>query len=171
MSGAGHETALLVRMPHAVPAVENCRRQFDPAARQAMPPHVTVLYPFVPQDRYLEVRAALAGVLAEHEPFDYSLVAVRSFPGVIFLAPEPVAPFVHLTESVAGRFGLAPYDGRFETVVPHLTVALRRRRLPRRHELALRASLPIPSTATSVEVLADTGGHWALVDSVPLGGR
>jgi 2'-5' RNA ligase len=162
--------ALVVRASQAVAEVEECRRRFDPAARQAMPAHITVLYPFVTADEYgPHIRTALAGVLAEHPPFDYSLCTLGRFPGVVYLAPEPAQPFVELTEAIAGRLGLPPYGGRFDTVVPHLTVAMGRR-LPRRHTRALRAALPIRSEARTIEVLAEEDRGWALVDSLPLGG-
>lgn len=165
-----HPTALVVRVPEPMAEVEECRRRFDPAARQAMPPHITVLYPFVPRDEYgPETRATLAGVVAEHPPFDYALSTLGRFPGVVYLAPEPSRPFVELTEAIAGRLGLPPYGGRFDTVVPHLTVAMRRR-LPRRYARALRATLPIRSEARTIEVLAEEDRGWALVDSLPLGG-
>jgi hypothetical protein len=47
-AGAGWETALLLPVPAAEPAVSRHRARFDVAARDGVPAHVTVLYPFLP---------------------------------------------------------------------------------------------------------------------------
>src|SRR6185369_16665153 len=51
------------------------------------------------------------------------LVSIGRFPEVVFLVPEPASWFVGLTEALSARFGLLPYGGVYESVVPHLTVA------------------------------------------------
>lgn len=135
-----------------------------------MPAHVTVLYPFAPLGAYgPALRAPLAEVVAGCPPFDFALSGLGSFPGVLYLTPEPAAPFVRLTEAISARLGYPPYGGRFAEIVPHLTVAAGHR-LPRRLRRSLEASLPIAAVATEVEVLADRQGGWARLDAVPLGG-
>ena len=43
---------------------------------------------------------------------------------MVYLAPEPAAPFVALTEAVGAEFpGFPPYGGAFDEVVPHLTIS------------------------------------------------
>jgi hypothetical protein len=44
----GWETALLVLVPAAEPAVGGHRARLDVAARDGVPAHITVLYPFLP---------------------------------------------------------------------------------------------------------------------------
>ena len=45
------ESAVIVAVPAAEPAVRAHRQQFDRAAAWGVPAHVTVLYPFVPPFR------------------------------------------------------------------------------------------------------------------------
>lgn len=167
-TAAGGTWALVIVVETAGPAVAACRQRFDPAAAAGVPPHVSVLYPLPGYDR--TVAETLAGVLEDHPPFRYELAAFGRFPRVAYLVPEPREPFVRLTEATAACLGVSPYGGRHDRVVPHVTVATRRR-LPRPVRRSLVAALPIAGEARSVEVLADVSGRWTVVDSLPLGGR
>lgn len=117
------ESAVVVRVP-VPPAVERLRRRWDWAAQAGVPAHVTILYPFIPvNDLDLPVRHALAGIAAEHQPFDVRFARVGRFPTVVYLAPDPPAPFTRLTDAIHARFpDFPPYEGAFEVVIPHLTV-------------------------------------------------
>ncbi len=92
----------------------------DPAFTHA---HVTVLGPFVasPTDADLALVAAIA---ASSAPFDFVLDDLHVFPdGLVHLRPVPAEPFHALTARVFEAFpDHPPYAGRFEHVVPHLTL-------------------------------------------------
>ncbi len=165
---AAGKWALVVVAETGGPAVAACRQRFDPGAAAGMPPHITVLYPFFAYDE--TVREALAEVLVDHPPFRYELAALGRFPHVVYLQPEPCQPFVRLTEVTAACLGISPYEGRFDRVVPHLTVAMRRR-LPRTVRRSLVATLPIAGEAKRVDVFAELDGRWTLMDSLALGGQ
>ena len=52
------------------------------------------------------------------------LASVGRWPDVVYLAPEPDAPFRRLTAALASAFpDYPPYEGAHEEVIPHLTVA------------------------------------------------
>jgi 2'-5' RNA ligase len=98
----------------------------DASARDpGMPAHVTVLYPFLPVAAIdTSTEQAVASVIARTPALDVTVAEVRRFPGVIYLAPEPAAPLVALTEALVERWPeCRPYRGAYEEVVPHLTVA------------------------------------------------
>ena len=118
-------TGLLVPLEAAVPLVEPWLHLVPETSRE-LPPHVTVLWPFLPPD---EVDAAvedeLAALFAAEEPFDVLLGGFGSFPDAFYLTPAPAARFRALTELVWGRWPeCPPFAGAFDEVVPHLTVAL-----------------------------------------------
>jgi hypothetical protein len=120
-------TALVISTPEAEPLIGELSRAHTPAGDDGMWPHVTLLVPFVPARLIDEdVEARLADVLLAVEPFDYALVRTERFPeGVLYLAPEPAAPFVELIGALVAAFpDYPPYDGAHETVVPHATVAV-----------------------------------------------
>lgn len=163
---AGAACAFVIVVKSVGPVVTACRQRFDRDAAAGMPPHITVFYPHQ-YDR--SIGEAVGAALADHDPFRFELVALGRFPDVVYLQPEPREPFVRLTQALSACLGAPPYGGRFQTVVPHLTVATRRW-LPRSVTRTLVRALPIAGEATSVEVLSDAGGQWSILDSLPLGG-
>ena len=87
-----------------------CRRRSRRRGRAGTGPrasacrHVTVLFPFLPaRGLRPEVRRELASIAADHQPFDVRFAAGRRFPGVVYVGPEPAAPFTRLTEAVVAR--------------------------------------------------------------------
>ena len=130
-------SAVVVRVP--LPrALARLRARWDWAASVGVPPHVTIVFPFLPVDELTpDVRRTLVAIAAGHRPFDVRFARVERFPTVVYLAPEPSAPFTRLTEAVVDRFpDFPPYGGAFEEVIPHLTItesgdaAVRRHRRP-----------------------------------------
>jgi len=119
------ESAVLVPVPEAEPAVGRHRARLDRAAAEGVPAHVTVLYPFVPPPQItaatIEMLAAAIGSVAA---FDCQFPATAWFgETVVWLAPRPDAPFRALTRAVCAAFpGYLPYGGRHDDAVPHLTI-------------------------------------------------
>jgi len=119
------ESALLVPVPAAAAVVDRWRRRLDPAAAWGVPAHVTVLYPFVPPELIdVGLLADLQAVFASAPSFPVNLKAVKWFgTQVVWLAPEPDAPFRKLINLVADRWpDFPPYGGEHPDVTPHLTV-------------------------------------------------
>jgi 2'-5' RNA ligase len=119
------QTALIIAVPEVEALVGPFRAQYDPAAAEGVPAHVTVLYPFLPPRQIAErVVESLHDIFAALPGFATTFSETRRFPGVLYLAPFPDTPFRRLTEGVVSVFPDAPpYGGQFSDVVPHLTVA------------------------------------------------
>lgn len=85
--------------------------------------HVTVLAPWLPHPTAADT-AAVAAVAAETPAFEVKLADLGVFPdGVVHLRPEPDAPLRRLTSRLAVAFpDVPPYGGRYDDVVPHLTL-------------------------------------------------
>lgn len=82
------------------------------------PPHVSLLIP-APAD----VDGA-AEALAGFSRFDVTFERFGRFEEALWLAPDPAEPFVAMTEALVQRFpSHPPYEGLFEEITPHLTVA------------------------------------------------
>src|SRR5437870_4853994 len=120
------ESALVVPVPEAEPVVGRWRAGRDPSARAGLPAHITLLYPFVPPPLLdTAVDDAVADALATFHAFPFRLARTATFPGVLYLAAEPAQPFVDLTNVMTRRWPEhPPYEGRYDDVVPHLTVAM-----------------------------------------------
>src|SRR5512146_468468 len=119
------QSALLVPVPAAEAAVAAHRAALDGSARDGVPAHVTVLYPFLPPGLLDEtVLASLGRLFAGSKAFAFTLDRVAWFgDAVVFLGPADPAPFRALTERVFAAFpSCPPYGGGYAEVVPHLTI-------------------------------------------------
>ena len=124
------ETAVVVHVPEAEPAVGEHRRRFDVAASWGVRAHVSVLYPFLPpHDVDDDALRRLGTALSQVTAFECTFARCAWFDDdVLWLAPEPSTPFRELTAAVWQEFPEhPPYEGAFDDVVPHLTVAERSR--------------------------------------------
>lgn len=123
----GHDpdqSALIVEVAEAEPVVAEWRQRFDPAAPAGVPAHVTLLYPFQPphkiDDRTLQ---RVLSALSPFQAFPVNFSQAASFPGVVWLRPEPDGRFRQLTVALAREFPeFPPYGGAVADPVPHLTV-------------------------------------------------
>jgi len=119
-------SGLVLLAPALDGRVGDIRERHDPAARQGMPAHVTVLYPFMDPVKFGPTqRARLAEVIRGFAGFDLSFSRVGRFPEALWAAPEPARPVLALVEAIAAAFPeYPPYGGQFQTVIPHATLAL-----------------------------------------------
>lgn len=175
------ETALLVPVPAAEPVVGRHRARLDHAARDGVPAHITVLYPFLPLGGITEsLLGSLGSLLVAVASFAFTLDRVRWFgEEVVWLGPSDPAPFEALTNLVVAAFpSCPPYGGRHAEVIPHLTVGHSGRPEELRAAADLvRSGLPIDAVAAEVILmagprpgLAETPpGQWRTVASFALG--
>jgi hypothetical protein len=139
-----------------------------------VPPHVTVLYPFVHPDRIdPAVLRRLAGAVGSVTAFDVTLARLCWFgDDRIWLAPEPDLPFQALTAAVWKEFpDHPPYGGIHEDPTPHLTVG---------HDAPIEVlqeaadtilpRLPIRARLTEAVVMqgAPHAGGWHIIATLPL---
>jgi 2'-5' RNA ligase len=158
-------TALLVPVPEAEPVLERA----GVTRTTGLPTHVTLLFPFRPAVGVtpavaVQVRSLCAGFRA----FPFRLASMDRFPGVLYLVPEPAAPFRALIDALLARWpDCRPYEGAFDEVVPHLTVI----EGPEPEGLVGRISalLPIEAQAQEVWLVRPTRtGRWELLGRFPL---
>jgi 2'-5' RNA ligase len=169
------ETAIVVIVPEAEPAVGALYRTHTNSGREAMPPHVTLLIPFA--DSEALPLAALRAALAAFEPFHFELAQTHRFEPssgpILWLAPEPAAPFIELTEALVRAFpAYRPYGGAFHDIVPHLTVAAARdAHALDQIERELASALPIAARAEAATVVRRRDGdrRWEPHTTIPFG--
>jgi 2'-5' RNA ligase len=156
--GPDHVSALLLLAPAAEPAVAEHRARLDVAARDGVPAHLTVLYPFLPVSQIGdEEMAALARLFAGFPRFGFTLDRIGWFGDqVVWLGPGDEAPFRALTDLAYAAFpSCPPYGGQHADVIPHLTIG---------HDAdpgvlraagdSVRGHLPISARATEVTLMA-----------------
>ena len=115
---------LIVPAPEAEAIIQPGQTPYVPVWNDGMPAHVTLLFPFLRLDQLgADDLADLTALFAATPAIRATFAAVGQFPDVAYLAPEPRAWFVSITEALSSRFGLLPYGGMHPAIVPHLTVA------------------------------------------------
>jgi hypothetical protein len=169
-------SAVLLEVPEADAVFAEWRGRHDPAAARGVPGHITTLIPFLPLEQ-LDSPALdrLRALVADTGPLTFALEALDEFPGVLWLRPEPSGPLVDLTRRLWAAYPeYPPYDGQFDEITPHLTVAMTE---DAREQDRLRAefmqlygpSLPIRCRATALSLfVSDDDGQWSRRALLPL---
>ena len=180
MSDVELQSALLLPVPAAETAVGPHRARLDLSARDGVPAHLTVLYPFLPPALIDDaVLASAAALFVAFPAFTFTLDRVGWFgEDVVWLGPRDQQPFRALTGLACGAFpSCAPYGGRYADVIPHLTIG-DQGGVPalRAAGAAVRPYLPIEAAAAEVTLMAGPPpgtpgtppGQWRQVSAFPL---
>jgi 2'-5' RNA ligase len=166
-------SAVLVHVPEAEPVVGEWRLRHTYDAPLGIPPHVTLLFPFVPADELdAGVEERLIRLLGEVEPFDVTLARTARFPEVLYLEPQPSEPFAALTREIAAAWPEhPPYEGAHDVVIPHLTVAEGEDQgLLERIAADVEPQLPIETRVREAQLyIEDAAGRWHERRRFPLG--
>ena len=172
---ASLRTAVVIPVPEAAPVVDPWReRTCNDKPSIGIPAHVTLVFPFVPAGAVdPAAREALAAIVGAVPRFAFVLHETRRFRETLYLAPEPPEPFVRLTEAIVRRFPAhPPYEGAFDEVVPHVTVAHGGTALLDEADASVRGLLPLDAVAREALVLEEVEpdwGHWHVRARLPLG--
>lgn len=175
MTGLEYEVGLIIPVPEAEALVASYREKYDPAAAKGVPAHITINYPF--RDYHPGQHAvldALRDLFGRYSSFQFSLATIQGFPYVLYLAPEPEQPFIDLARAVVAAYpDSPPYDGKFETIIPHLTFAesddIEQLQFIKQ-EFSQDASqmLPIKCQADSIWLMDNYDGVWKKRAEFPL---
>jgi 2'-5' RNA ligase len=141
-------------------------------------PHITLLYPFTPHERFGEVLPGLREVGRQSAAFQVTLTTFRAFThafgkATIWLAPEPQHTFVTLQATLQAAFPVYDEQSRFSTgFTPHLSVGQASSPRGRQHLLeTLQASWqPMQFTLTAIAMIwRETDGPFEVAHTIPLG--
>ena len=167
-------TSAIIIRAHLPTRLENLRRTAVPDAADGVPAHVTLMYPFVAWDELdPSIGRKIVSVAARHAAFDYTLTGPGRWPATIYVAVEPVEPFVRLQADFAAAFSEYPIygEGSDFQFTPHITVAEGRAVDQADHIRGdAWAALPLRARAAWLDVIACDGGPWDLIWRVPLRG-
>lgn len=165
------ETAVLVVINEVEPLIDRWRQRYDPAAAAGVPPHVTLLYPFLNIDRIDEdTLDALRTLIGGHRAFETRFEQCGRFPELLYLAPTPDQPFRDLTDALVARWPeVPPYGGQYDDLIPHLTVLQAQQpHVLDTVEAALAGQLPVNARVSSAQLLVNEGSRWTQKAEFPL---
>jgi hypothetical protein len=141
----------------------------------AMPPHVTLAYPFLPlHDVNEDVIRQLTELFAAESAFDIRLESIRWFDeGVVYLEPSAAERLRTIIAALQELFpDFHPYGGAFDAVVPHVTLS-QHGSIADRRLLARRAAgfLPLNVFASHVWMMTNAyhPNSWSIREIFPLG--
>lgn len=162
----------MVLVPEAEPLVEPFRSAYDPVAPRGMPPHVTILFPFLAQT---DLSPDVVGTLEEHfarfTPFRFELRETGTFPGVLYLRPEPQELFSKIILATSSLFpDLPPYGGSTGEQIAHVTVVHAETKerfdeLRERFEETLAGQNPVQGTVSRVTLMVRSRDEWLELNS------
>ncbi|WP_329003857.1 2'-5' RNA ligase family protein [Kribbella sp. NBC_00709] len=173
-------TAILITVPELAAYTDRWRSVSRSTARpqvpltELIPPHVTVLVPWVAEPTDADV-ARLRSAVSSVEPFELSFPSAGQFPnGTAWLRPEPFDTVRSLLHTVFEAFPeCPPYGGEFPDAHPHLTISSSSQGGPAvvAEANAALAATPAPSVQLTELGLwrEDADGVWQQFGAVPLG--
>jgi 2'-5' RNA ligase len=168
------ESAIVVPVPAAEPLVGELRRRYSGSGAAGLPPHITLLYPFVDTEQLTtDVVQRAAAVIGGFAAFRLTLSRTRYLDWieqiVLSLDPEPPQPFVALTEALVAEFPEhPPYGGVFDEIIPHLTVAMGGDRAVLESVATELGELSLQTVVEEAALFAHTPGGWRLQAPFPL---
>ncbi len=177
-------SAVILPMPPEVRAFTEAFRQEHRCWKyQHVPPHITLMWPFVsPGKPGAPDRALLAAttkklrvVCREVAPFSVTLDHYDSFPdsGVLYLAPRDPEPISRLHRHILAAYpDYPPYEGMYNDYIPHMTLGF----FESPEAIARACCEPFePFTFEASELLFMVGDPdftvpWSTAGVIPLGG-
>jgi hypothetical protein len=91
----------------------------------------------------------------------------------VYLAPEPSKPFEELTASITSEFpDFPPYEGQYQSVIPHLTICSGNEAQAADAEAQLLARLdetgPLLCHCHGLSVFENSSGQWKEIAAIEL---
>ncbi|MFK4082680.1 2'-5' RNA ligase family protein [Kribbella sp. NPDC020789] len=173
-------TAILITVPELAAYTRRWRSVSRSSARpqvpldELIPPHVTVLVPWVAEPT-ADDADRLRAVARTVQPFELSFPTAGQFPnGTVWLRPEPFDTVQALLRAVFAAFPQCPpYGGEFPDAHPHLTISSSAQGGPAVLAEAQAALAAEPPPAVQLTELGlwreDENGVWSQFGAVPLG--
>lgn len=136
-----------------------------------MPAHITILWPFAIPPISGDDRERLREIASRTPNFEFAFPGMQRFPRVLWLAPQPVQPFIDLTHRLVRCWpSYVPYGGEHAEIIPHLTVAQGKDATLDKVENAIAAHLPVYGRARELTLLTEADGRWSVFETYEMGG-
>lgn len=154
-------SALTILVPEADSVVGKWRRLYDWSAVRGLSSHITILFPIDSSVCLKQQCRRLQSVFSEHTSFNFILREPRRYRNYVYFAPDPIEPFLKLTESAMAVLPeTIPYGVMSGCVAPHLTVAYSEDENILQRIYASLTAVTIESTALNIELMEYRDNAW-----------
>lgn len=118
-------TGLLILFPEVEGVVGAFRQANYEKQRYGLMSHLTLIYPFKRVEALnTAVFQKIDQLVNKTLPLTYKIDTTSQFPDTLFLNFANQQPLVQLVQTFADAFPEnPPYEGKFDTIVPHITIA------------------------------------------------
>ena len=166
------KSVILIPVPNAEAIVGKWREKYDPVALHGIRAHITVLFPFKdPEIIDQRVTHMLRKFFSGIPQFEFYLTRINTFPGVIYLEPEPKEKFVELIQGITEIFPENPwFEGAFTEIIPHLTIGNKLQNVQVvEDEISkdISSKLPIKTLAKEAWIMESKDDEWFLREKFP----
>ncbi len=172
------ESAVVFRLSMLEPHIQHLRERWTQDGAQGVPPHITLLYPFLPAKAWTESASqSLEALVSSISPVNVEFrdISWLSAGGVLCLRPEPSGAILRVIQALAAAFPeCPPYGGAIpiSSLVPHVTIAVDvrakdRADVEREAQRRLGDSLPIKVRLDNLSLLIRTGDAWTCAQDFP----
>lgn len=167
-------SALDIHLPHAGEIIEKYRRKYTTDGAEGMPPHITLLYPFLSVHEYTQrTHNRLVDVTSTFHPFYMSIGGLKRFPGVLYLEVSHKENILHMIQKLVHEFpSFLPYGGKIplHELTPHITIAVdpSEQKLDVIEQEFTRETGRLPIESVPVDTLSfsvRTSGQWIQLSS------
>lgn len=121
-------SALDIQISNAGEIIEKYRKKYTSDGAKGMPPHITLLYPFLKTNEYTQQNHnILVDVISKMQPFSFRFEGVDRFPGVLYLKVSQKEKIINIIQKIVHEFpDFLPYGGKFpiNELTPHLSIAV-----------------------------------------------
>lgn len=170
-------TNLVVLVPEAESALAACNALVPRECRLTAPAHITLVYPFVPQEALTsKTTADLSAFFHELPPFRLELAVGWFGREVLLLRPTPARAMVDLTQAVLDRWPEYPYyGGTYDEIEPHVSLAFGTAEMLEPIALQVERLAPISAVVSKVTLLIGPhermtpGPSFRLGPEIPIG--
>ncbi|MCK4421516.1 2'-5' RNA ligase family protein [candidate division WOR-3 bacterium] len=152
--------------------IDKWRRVFDPN-HKIISPHITLAFPFIPENDWPQMRPELIDCLKSFQPFDITLMELGDFAGnplVLWLKPDNGGYLICIRAALEEQFPIYVPASEFG-YVPHLTVGFfdSNEALSRVKNTILSELEPLQFCVDSVNYMVfGDNGKWCLRDKIYL---
>lgn len=160
-------TALVVPLDESCDGVQSFRSKHVHMPAVAVPPHVSIFYPFYPLEQIDQsIEGQIADAVSIHLPITYSLDGFGVFeePDVLYLRPRPESLFLAFFKQIKRIFPVL--SSAFDPPHMHLTVSHAEKAMSmdelKDEFLDLKTvTLPIMAKANRLELYEKKDGTWS----------